>query len=1618
MKIKRLSLFLALVMILSAFAGTFAISAEGEATPATTPWKIGETAYATLQEAVDAATEGATILVTEDATITGATAKILGKTLTIEGVADAEGNYPTIKAAKGLQIGENTAESASTVTMKNLNYEFDGNEGWYSVFVTGGCTLTTINVHFTNVYNAGASCNSFIRMRGAATLIMEDSSINVLPGSPAMFYTIATDMENSPKLTLKNSELSSPQKAIHSSALAVTYEGYNSLNGVVSYNGTDCDAAAVEAGYAFRIGDTATAYAEGNLYTDGAEGYYVELSEAYEAVAAGGTIYQIADYTMPARITYTKSFTLEGVAGATLKMTKDRAFHSATDNVALVLKNMIIDHNHSSGLVQMNNAGSSVTVENSTITVANYEYGAFIMGKDTAVTIKNSTVIEAATTNTNLATPSGIVRGNGTVVIESSFIDASAGTGRNALYAAGTTTATVSNSVLKGTATAVNTTNLTVTYNEVNWVDGVASGTRSADAIAKYPVIVINSNALILAENYNVGIENLAANGTMYVYGDTVTVTQPSDNLETLNATIIGMAKADGTYPKVTMYNGSRTYEHFGTTTIKNIHFYEDNIAYMAWFVVDTALNDGTYVDSHLIMENVKITHRTGSAKWSNGIIRLRSEDGKTADLTLKNCEFIGEATMAHSSGKNASVIFYAKRNGVSTINLDTVTMDYSAVTAYPMSFIGYGELPADPAAMVINVKDTVVKVPEVDGSKFITFDGATINQEGTNELPGLGAEGDEPEVTTGTFKVGEQYFENLQDAIYAAPANGTIEVLADITVTGDIKLYNNLTIIGVANAEGKTPVLTYEPGFAIFDVTPEAGVSAHLTIKDLDLVLNNTRNSGAIYLRNGADLTMENVNITATNNNSGNHKSLIRVYNTASVVVLKDVEVTYTETYKPTNPVALVLFDKSQSGNTASFEDVTVNATAALAKVSIVTATADGNAVIVKNSVLLGTPEVDAFIAPEGAKIAVTLQGINNVNNVITNEDGTTITAQIGDKLYATLAEAIEAAKAGDVIYLLADATLAGDIKLYEAITIEGVALSDGTLPTLTYDNTANAWAIFEINADLTLKNLNMSIKGAKQTGILVVKEKSTLTMDKVDLVISDITTYNALCVIRLYKEGTNAVITNSTVTYAGSYWASKATAFILFDYDFGDRTVLIENTTIDASGAKEGSQPISIVGADENPNNFPTIKNSVVNTFAGAPVFLNITEGNEALKGVNMVNGEQIVDVEGIRAEAIELGYAYELDDVAAAYNYGKFTGYFKTLQEALAAAKENSVIRLLTDNTVTGDVKVNKNVPVIIEAVANGKKVPTMTYDLNNGWQIFEINADTTFQNINITVMRTKQTGVFVVKEESTLVMDNVNMTVGETTSWNQFCVIRLYKANTNAIIKNSTVTYTDAYWTSQTGAFIMFDYDFADRTVTLENVTIDASNVKEGCAPVSVVGADENSNNSVVISNSKLIPSATAPLFYNLNLDNITTDVALTSKTSEGNVDTITVILPSGDHFSFTVTNGLNGETGATGATGPQGPAGATGATGAQGPEGPQGPAGAAGANGVDGTNGADGADGADGKDGAVGPQGPAGADGQDGEDAASDLAIVAVAVAAIAILCNIVLAVAVVKKKKN
>ena len=1548
MKIKRLSLFLALVMILSAFAGTFTISAEGEV--ATKPWKVGETTYATLKEAVEAAADGATIYVTEDATVTASTT-ITSKTLTIEGVANAEGKYPTIKASAGmLQVGGNNASDAGAAIVKNLDYVFEGNQGYYDAFfVTSLSSLTLENMNIVSKDNKQV-VEAFIRMRsnnGDGTLVLKNTKIAMEGNTPHIIF-----FENGKSnLTLENTTLTSLSEAFcYPANGTVTYVGENHINGSLN-NEVELDKAAAEQEYLFRVTDATTATAN--------EEYYADFAEAYAAAKAGsGVIYLIADYTLEDSFALDANLTIAAPLGAT-----------------------------------------------ATLTVADGK--AITHTGDTAVTL----------------TLQGVnVKGQVTL----------AATDKIVLEGAGFT--------MQGGPAA---TGATVEYKGVNLINGELQGSPSAEYAKFHRIALVLDGELVIHAHFQsaVDYQGTATGATYYLLADVGPGVTGGTKTIIHDATVIGKGGS------LLLNKGNGYVDVTGTVTFRDLTIQTVNVYQYYLLGIENNAN------ATVLLERVdfQIDHKAYGGNGFCSIFRLRDET-LPMSVTLKDSKITISATAGQTATEaNHAVFNVAKKKSSGTITLDNTTIDLSQAQKELHLFMEMGGGPLNEMnQLTVNYKNgTTVLLNDL--SKVYRYDdkapagyGYIVNDDGTNTLPEVETETEtetEPEPTTGSIQVGDKYFEDLQDAIDAAGANGTVEILADILVTGGIEIANNLTIVGVANAEGKTPVFTFNPAaggnaFAVIGVgvKGDASVVAHLTIENVDIVLDTTRGTGAFTLYQGADLTLNNVNMLATNNVHGANKALIRVYDSASVIELLNTNITVDETFKPgTGASAVVLFDKTGTGNTFIVENTNIDATASPIQISIATATADGNAMIVKNSVLLGTPGSDAFIAPENASIAITLQGINNVNDVITNEDGTIIVAKIGDKLYGSVAEAIADAKEGDVIYILADTTIAPDTMIKANVTIEGVKKSDGKLPVLTFNPVAagSSFAVIgigtkgEIKADVVFKNIDMVLDSTRGTGAFTVYMGSNLTLDNVNILATNNVHGANTCLIRVYDANSTVTILNSNVTVDETFKpGTGASTLVLFDKEKTGGALVIENTIVDASKAPV-TFPIAKATAA---GNTVTVKNSVLTASAETDAFIGFAEGEVAYKGVNLVNGELIVDVEGIRAEAIELGYAFEIGEVADAYDLGKFTGYYKTLADAVAAAKAGDVILLLTDVSVELETMIS--VDVTIEGLKNAEgKLPVLTFNPAAGGNAFgvigigakgETKANVVIKNIDMVLDSTKGTGAITVYMGSNLTLENVNILATNNVHGANTSLIRVYDANSTVKFIGCDVTVDETFKPGYgASTLVLFDKAKTGGTLVIEDTTVDASK-----APVTFpIAKATAAGNKVVVINSSLTPAAGSPLFEGFDLSaDVTADVLLTSKTTNGNVDTYTVILPNGlGSFTFTVTNGVDGqpgEKGDKGDTGDKGDKGDTGDKGDKGDTGEKGDKGDNGADGADGANGADGKDGVDGKDGATGPQGPAGADGKDGEDAASGLATVAIAVAAIAIVCNIVLAVAVVKKKKD
>ena len=185
MKIKSFSFLLALVMILSAFAGTFTVSAEGEAVA--TPWSVNGTRYETFDAAIDAAVSGDTVYLHEDTVNTIETNEVyyINKDVTIEGVAKADGSYPTLGIKirwRRYAVAANGDDDYVDVLFKNMTINFIYMYNYmYDVCKDSSLTFENVDFiltqgHTSNVYGAPfrvSGTNSELTFRECTMLAKE-----------------------------------------------------------------------------------------------------------------------------------------------------------------------------------------------------------------------------------------------------------------------------------------------------------------------------------------------------------------------------------------------------------------------------------------------------------------------------------------------------------------------------------------------------------------------------------------------------------------------------------------------------------------------------------------------------------------------------------------------------------------------------------------------------------------------------------------------------------------------------------------------------------------------------------------------------------------------------------------------------------------------------------------------------------------------------------------------------------------------------------------------------------------------------------------------------------------------------------------------------------------------------------------------------------------------------------------------------------------------------------------------------------------------------------------------------------------------------------------------------
>ena len=491
---------------------------------------------------------------------------------------------------------------------------------------------------------------------------------------------------------------------------------------------------------------------------------------------------------------------------------------------------------------------------------------------------------------------------------------------------------------------------------------------------------------------------------------------------------------------------------------------------------------------------------------------------------------------------------------------------------------------------------------------------------------------------------IGETEFESLAEAVAAAEDGDEIVLLGDVDLgTEMLTVKKQVTI----NLNGKNITSAYEGDYA------------------------------AIYVGTAGDLTITGEGaITAAEVAIGNYGKVTILGGTIS-----GEAALYNYYYNETT-FGVAVISGGQLDNVWNCGDMTVSGgeIAYLDNTHKLTVT-DGTI----GELVIG----EADYAPVGGTSATVAEGtVQNTNAV----------ARIGNTYYTTLADAIAAVGAGDVVIeLLADATM--DYNAREAFgTAETTSLTiNGNGHTLTLNQKNSDWSSFGLaNADAKLVLNDMTIEktgygdtsGAWNTH--AINFTSYVEMN-------DVTVNNSVAV----RNG--AALNNVTINEANGYYGLWI--------EGNGQTVNVTDGAINATnggrGIKIADQYVdspAVVTLNVTGTVFNTAKKAavLVSSTAGAKITASDVDINAvAADSVNFVWVDEDWAAYYGNVEADGTTVAQEGAEVFAAEvkRDGKTVGYFKTLAEAVDAADEGDEI-VLFKAVVVGDgetVTIDKNVTI---------------------------------------------------------------------------------------------------------------------------------------------------------------------------------------------------------------------------------------------------------------------------------------------------------------------------------
>lgn len=470
--------------------------------------------------------------------------------------------------------------------------------------------------------------------------------------------------------------------------------------------------------------------------------------------------------------------------------------------------------------------------------------------------------------------------------------------------------------------------------------------------------------------------------------------------------------------------------------------------------------------------------------------------------------------------------------------------------------------------------------------------------------------------------QIGTTKYTSLTEAIEAAAEGDTIVLLTDLALSETVKIpagkiltldLNGKTITGTDNATGSFGLIENRGDLTITD-SAEGGKITLIATNDRDWnayssVISNTVGgkltveAGTIEHLGGSDMAYGIDNLTngkgtyaETVINGGTVKSPYRaIRQFLNGIEAQNILTVNGGTIEGANK-SIWMQDPSKNANTGT---LTVGENANLVGDVYLFVTAGSTEwpveVAIAETALAENFEILTGNVPSGYELVKT-EGVYGVKSGV---------AKIGTEYYATLAEAVAAAEAGDTIVLLTDVVLDAPITVKESITLDGAGYSitqsaacNNNIALLYFEGAEGALL------DVTVKNVTFD--GLK-TGAAIRTLYANMTIDGCVFQNCEHTVGQGL--VRLTYG--NATITgskflNNNCSMAVSFnWDADATKA-------ANDTLTIENCEFSGNTANKTALVYYVKGVKCTLNNNKFIGNNVNCADNGAVVYMGFTEYN----------------------------------------------------------------------------------------------------------------------------------------------------------------------------------------------------------------------------------------------------------------------------------------------------------------------------------------------------------------------------------------------------------------------